>query len=71
MRERRKAYPFAEEFLESLEADEDDVSVEERGGELEEGEAEEGRLPERRRVAKAKDFSFEFNGEGRERLRYG
>jgi len=48
-----------------------DVSVEERGGELEEGEGETGRLRECRLVAELEDILLDFDGEEGEGTKVG
>ena len=56
----------AEELRHVLESDKLDLVVEDRGGQLEEGQADERSLRERRGIAEAKDLSFEFDGQERE-----
>jgi len=55
---------FSDEQLEILVVYDGDVSVEKRGGELEEGERHSGGLNEGRWIAEAKDLPLELDGEG-------
>jgi len=61
----------SEELGQTLWSFEDDVSIEERGGELKEGERETGRLCERRLVAELENLLLDFGGEEGERSRGG
>ena len=61
----KRAHPTTEHLRHSFKPHELNLGVEERARHLEEGQAHEGGLRERRGIAEAEDFSFEFGGEGR------
>ena len=69
-REGEATYDEREDLGQALWSFEDDVSVEERGGELDQGEGETRSLCESRLIAELENFLLDFDGEEGEREKW-